>query len=273
MKKQAIIGKHYLGVGTNNLWFARLWGQIMKIRDSVLSEDQIKKFDKPYGVLLENLENTYSLKNEIQEFIKTIKEKIKNKTFFDKQQGENTFISDGNIDRKLNQMFSNYVIHLNRAVDDQLVKLCNSIGYDYSFWTKDNSKKEQREIAKHPEIKDLVEMFKNERDSWFRYLNKVRNDYDHNGYKLPEIKYEPQENKIYFPDISEDVELLWENAWKFIEEVIVFTLSFFIKDPDEKIVYIPKEKRDKSNPIKYKIENTKIMKIIEEHIKNKTKTS
>jgi hypothetical protein len=87
---------------------------------------------------------------------------------------------------------------------------------------------------------------------WYGKLAKIRNDYNHDGFKLKPINFDFDENVVIPPGEIFDMEILWENSRKFIEDTIVVMFQSLLPKVLQ-IVAIPKERRDPDKPIKYSI--------------------
>lgn len=248
MNKMVI--RHFADIWIATPWIARCMFQIFEIRDMAITNKWLKdEFDRLYGVIIDNLLSSYNAK---QDLMKTL-----NKFADDFHNGLN-YRKDGNaihmnedIDWKLNDFFSNFIIKLHTAVKD-IQKVLKLFDYDIGFFYQNEKKYIEWKIDfinNHPNEQWVIEMLDSDR-VWYEKLAKIRNDYNHDGFKLKLIEYDFTENVIIPPWEIFDIEVLWENSRKFIEDSVVIMFQFLLPNILQ-IVTIPKEKRDPEKPIKY----------------------
>jgi hypothetical protein len=138
--------------------------------------------------------------------------------------------------------------------------------YNIAFLFSDDEKKFERGAAvfkldkNDPKFKLLAEFIKSHREGWYRKFKDLRDDIEHNGYKLPQIKHRIGSDgnvEILFPvlngqSIEETLTFGFNNLSGLCEEIIVFIMSLELKEPNW-IWRIPEEKREKFNWAHYKV--------------------
>lgn len=147
-----------------------------------------------------------------------------------------------------------------------LIKFAGFLRFNISFSIISEQKKylekKNKFLNKNPDekFKELCKMVEYDRKSWYLIFSDIRNKVEHEGFKLPDIQYflgKNDEIKVFYPTINhqkiEDIlGICWQNMFRFCEDIIVFLLSTKLKDPFV-IVSIPEDRRDKANPVKYKV--------------------
>lgn len=263
--KNGTLTKAY-NTGTEDPFIARIIFQICKIRDCVYRERKDRRlFDEIYDSVKQNLIETKLVKEKCIDLINDHVLEVKNKkaAYSDKD----LIRVDKPIDDDLNIWFKDFFIRGEMAING-LIKLTNHLGYKISFMfanEKDykKSKKEFLEINNSDNFKSLITMVDSHRLLWYQPFNDLRNKIEHHGFKLKEIKYVISEKKVKpifpsfktangFVDIKKLINPLWENIFTFCEEIIVFFMSQKLPD-DLILLFVPKEYRDPSIPIKYKV--------------------
>ncbi|MDE2079439.1 MAG: hypothetical protein KGI73_03570, partial [Patescibacteria group bacterium] len=169
-----------------------------------------------------------------------------------------------NIQLELNLYFKDFFIRGGIALS-YLVKFASFLGYNISFiYQKDRDFETgiKKFLEKHnsPLMEFLVDRVRTERVHWYTTFRKTRNDIEHEGWNLPNIKYSLENGQIKvlvpkFTDtlsINEGVDFLWIKLMEFCEEMVVMLISTKLP-PHFAIVHLPKEKRDLKNPVRYQV--------------------
>ena len=170
------------------------------------------------------------------------------------------------IDVELNIFFKDFFIRGTIATEGLRRLLDKWFGYNIAFLFTDDEKKFAKGARSFklnqsdPRFQTLAAFIKSNRDGWYRRFKDLRDDIEHNGYKLPQIKHRVGSNgkvEILFPmiglqTIDEVLEIAWINLASLCEEVLVFIMSLELKLPY--IVWrIPEDKREQFNWARYKI--------------------
>ena len=263
--KNGTLTKAY-DTGTEDPFMARMIFQICKIRDCVYKEHRDRQlFDEIYDPVMQNLIETKLVKKRCVDLIDNHIIEVKNKkaAYLDKD----LIRVNKPIDDDLNIWFKDFFIRGKMAVDG-LIKLVDHLGFKISFILANEkcynkSKIEFLNINKSDNFKKLIKMVDDSRSLWYKPFNELRNKIEHQGYKLNKVNYVILEDKAKptfpvfkigndFININKLFNSLFENIFIFCEEIIVFFMSQ--KLPDDLILLsIPKEYRDSSIPVKYKV--------------------
>ncbi|XOA43054.1 MAG: SEC-C metal-binding domain-containing protein [Candidatus Nealsonbacteria bacterium] len=250
--------------GTKDSFMARALFQILKIRDFIYKNKEREEFDKKYTPVFQNLFEAKVSKERCMKLIKNHSEKIKKKEICEYKPEDPVIRINETIDNELNMAFKDFFIRGNIAFRG-LIKIAGYMGYNISFAFSHKEKylkKKEKFLVNNSDDKfqKFCEMIENDRKTWRSTFIKMRDAIEHDGFKLPEIKYVLDKNdqiKPIYPTINyqtiEDVlEICWLNLFRFCEDTTVFLLSTKLRDPFI-MVSIPRDKRDSVNPIKYKV--------------------
>jgi hypothetical protein len=227
--------------------------QIFEIRDiAIQNKDNKDRFDEIYEPILDNLLQAYTTKEDLRNTINKFADDF-NKELNYKKVG-NSFQIEEDIDLKINNLFSNFIIKLHTSVKN-IQKIFEIFNQDiWFFYQKETSYIKGKNNFKHIKKKEeFINMLDNDRIRYEKLAN-IRNSYNHDdkGFKLDLIKYDFNKKIIIVPWEIADMEILWENSWKFIEDIIMILFESLLPRMLT-IVAIPKEEREKDKPIKYKI--------------------
>lgn len=253
------------GKGTADPFTVRIMFQIFEIRNFLLQSDSEKfLFDELYEPVFQNLLETQYVKDK---FIKTFEEYKKRSIKGRGPKIESGVIKvDDTVDFDLNIFFKDFFIRGHIALDC-LKKLIDRVfGVNIEFLFQKDKKLEdgiKRFKVRHPGelFEYFTDMLIHERDQWFSTFISMRIKIEHHGFKLPEIEY-LQDNARLIPvlpkmdakDMTETLNLIWENLWQFCEDVIVMIFATKLKTVSNLgIQHIPPHLRDPKKPIKYKI--------------------
>jgi len=254
---------------TNDLLMARIFFQILQIRDFVYHDKENKErknFDDRYNSVFQNLYEVRLAKERCEQLIKEHSEKIKSNKICEYSEKEGVIKINECIDNELNMAFKDFFIRGNIALRD-LVKVAVFMGYNISFVfinskKKKYLKKRNKFMEKNTEDKYLkfVEMIEDDKKQWYSIFIEIRDKIEHEGLKIPEVNYVLDKDdriKPLYPTMNnqkiEDLlAIFWTNLFHFCEDIMVNLLSFKLKDPFI-IGVIPKDKRDPKNLIKYKV--------------------
>jgi len=252
--------------GTNDPFIARMLFQILEIRNFIYKGDsERKQFDNKHMPVFQNLLEARMVKEKAYQLIKEHTEKISEGKICQYDSVRDLIHVNETIENELSIYFKDFFIRGNMVFRD-LIRLAGFMGYNISFAFSDKKKyteKKNKFLIKNPEEKfnKFCDMIDNDRKAWQSIFVKIRDTIEHEGFKLPEIKYvidgsnnsvKPLYPKINNQTIEEILEICWSNLCHFYEEIIVFLLSVKLTDPLI-LVAIPKDKRDPNNPVKYKV--------------------
>lgn len=251
--------------GTSDPFMARMLFQIMQIRDFIYKNDERKRFDEIYNPIFQNLFEAKVAKEKCERLLKTHFEKIKNNKICSYKPEDPVIRINEIIDNDLNLFFKDFFIRGIMALRN-LVKLGGFLGFNISFSIISDEKKylekKNKFLNRNPDekFKELCKIVENDRKSWYLIFSDIRNKVEHEGFKLPDIQYflgKNDEIRVFYPTINhqkiEDIlSICWQNIFRFCEYITVFLLSAKLKDLLI-VVSIPEDRRDKANPIKYKV--------------------
>jgi len=247
-----IVIKKFADIWTATPWITRCMLQIFELRDIAIKEKAFKdEFDKIYGIVIDNLLSSYNSKEELRKILNKFADDFHNGLNYRKDG--NAIHMNENIDWKLNDLFSNFIIKLHTAVKD-IQKILKLFDFDMGFFyqkDKEYGRWKDEFLKKHPGEKWFIDMLDADR-SWYGKLAKIRNEYNHDGFKLEPINFDFDENVVIPPGEIFDMEILWENSRKFIEDTIVVMFQSLLPKILQ-IVAIPEERRDPDKLIKYSI--------------------
>jgi len=251
--------------GTSDPFFARLFWQILKIRNHVYSEQEKRLiFDKLHMSIFQNLMEARTAKDKCIEAVTQHQDQIKSGVAgrYDKAQG--IIRIDKPVELEANLFFKDFFIRGTMAIKNTIA-VADFIGYKISFLFGDdkkftNKKEEFLQAWTTERHRKWLTHMENYRNGWYKAFADLRGEIEHRGYKLPDIKYvlDKDENiKIIFPTfdcmkLDDFLNEEWEGLFRFCEEIIVFLLSAKLPSPFE-VVLVPKEKRKPEQPIKYAI--------------------
>lgn len=237
-----------------------------KMKDCVCDRSDRLAYDKSFGPVFQNLlEANFARKFAIDLLEKHAKDVDEGKDAV--VQGHQINVNNP-IDDKLNMFFKDFFIR-GAIATDCLIKHTRHMGYDIGFLFSDGQdgkdKKFKKGLKRFP-IPETDERFTRLRDaikhvkqSWYSSFLKMRTQIEHDGYKLPEIKYHEENGKVIAmapsfdgKSIQDVLDMSWENLSNLCEEIIVYIIS--LKLPDHLvIIMIPPEKRDKNLPVRFAI--------------------
>jgi hypothetical protein len=251
-------------IGTQDDFMARMFMQMINIREHVYKKEEYNAFDKKHHALFQNLYEAKIAKEKCLSLMKTHKEKVKNGEKAEYSETEGVIKIHEAIDTELNMAFKDFFIRGNIALK-ALVKVCGHIGYNMSFAFTDDDKFESKKNKflrdnPDPEFIDYCKVIEDDRKNWYKIFIYIRNSIEHEGFKLPDVNYllgKNNEVKTFFPTINhqtleEVLNICWTNLFQICEEMIVLLLSKKLKDPFV-IAEVPEIKRNPQNPIKYVI--------------------
>jgi len=224
-----------------------------------------KKFDKIYSPIFQNLFEAKVAKEKCEQVLKTHSENIKNNKICSYKTEDPVIRINETIDNDLNLFFKDFFIRGIMALRN-LVKFAGFLGFNISFSIiseeKKYLKKKNKFLNKNlgEKFKELCDMIENDRKNWYLIFSDIRNKVEHEGFKLPDIQYVlggNDEIKVFYPTINyqkieEILYICWQNIFRFCEDIVIFLLSTKLKSPLI-IVFIPEDRRGKTNPVKYRV--------------------
>ena len=148
----------------------------------------------------------------------------------------------------LDQHYHNLYGHLWIAYKDRLQIATKLLGFDIGFLFKN----EEEFIKgcdifqkKYPEIDpSFIAMLKDERRTWQNILHTIRNDF------LNHKKLSKEQIEKFFT--LESAELMFQNCWGAIEEILVCLMRTALPRPTIDIAEIPENERDPNLPKRYR---------------------
>lgn len=238
--------------------------QNMELRSFLLQKDKRSDFDKDYDTFYQNLKEARLAKKYALREIKRHREEI-----FTRKDGIITghqLNIHNPIDDELNLFFKDFFIRGTMATEGLQHLLHKWFGYNIAFLFTDDMKKFEKGAKafkldrNDPRFETLSIFIKSHRDGWYRSFKELRDQIEHRGFRLPQIKHRLDENgnvQIYIPKLGkqtiEDVlNLAWDNLSNLCEEIYVFIASLELSK-DYIIWKIPEDKRSKHNWSRYKI--------------------
>ncbi len=254
--------RHSYTMNDKEGFFNRFIMQMCQIRDCAYPRNERLAYDKSYEAIFQNLlETKYakeSLENLISNHLKDIdegKDGIRNGSQIDIKNP---------IDDNINMHFKDFFIRGKIAINC-LIRHSRFMGSNIGFLFDDDAKKYEKGLKRFTLKGDdkrfiaLSSMIKDHQKNWFIIFNKTRAEIEHEGFKLSELKYilEGDKLKTIFPThkgqgIKEILEICWENLINLCEEIMVFLLSLKIKN-EMVIVFIPENMRNKYVPVRYEV--------------------
>jgi hypothetical protein len=256
--------RHAYEFGTSSETMNRMLFQILNIRERAYEGEERNKFDKKHEAVFQNLYEAMLSKEKCESLIHEHRKKIRagEGCKYDEHNGSIT-VTDA-IDNDLNIAFKDFFIR-GKIATDATIDLISFMGYKVSFVFKSEKdfEKESRkflDINNTPEFRQFVSGMRGNRKSWYEMFNKIRNQIEHQGFKIPQIKYGLDKNNavspVYFSigkqTVTEILDIVWGNMFRMCEEMIIAFLSMKIKSPYI-IIEIPPEKRDKNMPMRFDI--------------------
>lgn len=250
--------------GREDDFYNRFMFQNMNIRSFVIAKEKRLEFDKDYDSLLQNLIEAKYAKDFCLKHITEHKQAIKD--------GKDGIVTGHQlniknpIDVELNMFFKDFFIRGTMATEGLRRLLDKWFGYNIAFLFYDDEKKFEKGAnafkldRNDPRFQTLIKFIKSHRDGWYRSFKDLRDDIEHNGYKIPQIKHRVELDgkvEIIFPkignqSIEEVLDMAWANLSNLCEEVFVFIISLELNN-GYIIWRVPEEKREKYNWVKYKI--------------------
>lgn len=250
-------------VGTSEPWSARMWLGILEIRNHVFENGNSgpnkrkEEFDKVYTPLLNNLSDAFTNLTEIENLIVSHEKDVKEGKVL--SVSGNQYTVEKPIDQKIKILFRGFINALTTALKSTQY-ICKAINdkFDVGFlFTSDqNFEKCIKKIEKNKgPLLDHLEMMKNFRHLSNEIVTMTRNPIEHpmGNFSLPDIEYDFENLQIKNNFYTQNkLRRYWENSWRFCELILVAAFETQIKKPWG-IVYIPKDQREPSIPIKYKV--------------------
>lgn len=252
-----------LVAGPDDDFYNRFLFQNLEIRCFVVPKNKRAEFDKNYDHLLQNLKEAKFAKELCFKYIEEHKEAIrsgKDGILIGHQLNINN-----PIDTELNMFFKDFFIRNSIAIEMLQNLLRKSFGYNINFLFTDVEKDFKKGAEKFklqkddPRFKNLVNFIKTHRDGWYSDFKNLRNDIEHDGYKLPEIKHNILNGKVnvvipYYKNhsIEQILNTGWINLTTLCEEILIFIMSLELKTPYV-IWKIPEDKRSQFNYMRYKV--------------------
>lgn len=248
--------------GANDPFMSRMLWQIFKIRDHIYKDSERKDFDRRHGAVFQNLYEAKIAKEKCVELIKNHKANVRAGKTSTYSETEGVIKINEAVQFELNMLFKDFFIRGNIALKC-LVTLTRFMGFNMSFAFTDDDKFEKKKakfLEKNRDQKfiDYCAVLEEDRKTWYKIFIQIRNDIEHEGFKLPDINYllgKNNEIKTFYPTINyqsleEILDKCWLNIFYLCEEMTVFLMDTKITDPFF-IREVPEDQRNPEQPFKY----------------------
>lgn len=252
--------------GSSNPFYARLWIGILQLRDQVLKfqfkinkiDGNRSKFDSLYKPVLNAMTISRNSMRTILNLLKDHKGKInENNEILSKN---NTIKISENIHTPLHDELSKLLVNGVIAMKhtQEITKMFNvDIG---CLFTKEINFKKGISRLKENGHNSLAEYLQRVRNLWSEGFIRTRVSLEHEGWVLPEVRYELGHNrkiiliepKIDNIPLSNYSKIMVNRIISFIENVIVYTFKCCLHSPFI-IVEIPETKRDPKDVKRFRI--------------------
>ena len=262
----AIAGVLYgpMKAGEEDDFYNRFLFQNSEIRSFLVPREKRLDFDHDYDTFVQNLTEAKIVKTfALRELVRHRKEIATGRDGIvtGHQLNVNNPIND-----ELNLFFKDFFIRGTMATNGLQRLLDKWFGYNIAFLFTDDEKKFAKGAAtfkldkNDPRFQTLNDFIKSHRDGWYRSFKKLRDQIEHQGFKLPQIKHHVDADgrvvilvpKVGKQTIEEVLEIAWTNLSNLCEEIYIFVASLELKG-DYVIWRIPEEKRKDHNWMRYKI--------------------
>lgn len=254
--------------GSSNPFVARMFIGILELRKDAYQflpgsqEEKNKKiyeFDEFFSPLHTSMDVSYEKVLEILRLITEYKKKVKDgKVIY--VQNNTTQITE-TIDRKVNELFKDYIINIHRAFNE-LKPLLKFLQIDIDcLYMKDLKFNEGILTLIGLGMNDLADVLRQHRLRWSENFKKLRVDIEHYGYNIEEIGFKKNiENSSFImvePNIDNRMLTQYiidttNEVISFIENMLIYAISKML--PTGIIICeIPENLRDPKLPEKFKI--------------------
>lgn len=252
-------------ISSEDSFVARMLMQIASIRDHVYKDSKdARKFDFYHKTVFDNLDEAKLARERLLELIQSHRESIAKGVDCEHLPATDQININKPIDRDLNLFFKDFFIR-GRIALDGLVGLARFAGFEIKFIFQEEKNFEAGKalfVKKYPNLKAeaFLKFIEKNRVAWLSTFISMRIGIEHKGFQYPSLKYflTPQNTiKPMFPSFydhttEEIINISWDNIISFCEDIIVFVLEQNL--PEGFALYeIPKDKRDKLMPVKYKV--------------------
>ena len=255
----AIAGVLYgpLDASEDDYFHYRFLFQNTEIRSFLVAKEKRLEFDKDYNALYQNLKEAQLARKYALRELARHRDEIttgKDGIIAGHQLNVNNPIND-----ELNLFFKDFFIRGTMATEG-LCQLVNKwFGYNINFLFTDDPKKFEKG-AKAFKLDRNDPRFDTHRDGWYRNFKELRDQIEHQGFRLPQIKHRVDANgkvEILVPtignqSIEEILDIAWNSLSNLCEEIYVFVGSLELKG-GYIIWKIPEEKRVNHNWVRYKV--------------------
>ena len=262
----AIAGVLYgpLDASEDDYFHYRFLFQNTEIRSFLVAKEKRLEFDKDYNALYQNLKEAQLARKYALRELARHRDEIttgKDGIIAGHQLNVNNPIND-----ELNLFFKDFFIRGTMATEG-LCQLVNKwFGYNINFLFTDDPKKFEKGAKafkldrNDPRFDTLITFIKSHRDGWYRNFKELRDQIEHQGFRLPQIKHRVDANgkvEILVPtignqSIEEILDIAWNSLSNLCEEIYVFVGSLELKG-GYIIWKIPEEKRVNHNWVRYKV--------------------
>lgn len=251
--------------GSDDDFSYRFLFQNLSIGKFIVPDDKRKAFDRDYNAMYQNLLEARYAKQWCLRHIKEHKEAIETGRDGKVINGSQINITNP-INTELNIFFKDFFIRTEMATQCLMRLFQQNLDCKLSFLFSDEEKKFNKGAADFklksddPRFKTLVDFISSHRAGWYEKFKNLRDEIEHQGFKLPDITYQLDSAgkvvvdlpKLEGSSIEEVLTVGWQNLSNLCEEIYVFILSLELEPPF--IIWrIPEEKRAAHNWARYKV--------------------
>lgn len=251
--------------GTSEPYIARLWLGVMQMRDLVVRhvaaddhdfEARRRHFDDLYSPVLDAMASTRNNGRRVQDLIRNHRAKLRDRSIVGYQA--NAVEIHESIAAPLQEAFSNLVstaVRATKLLQDVLKYLDLDIGFVFAKQVN-----YQAGLAKLKQGGDtaLADYLAATRLGWSDKLINKRNDLEHKGWRLPDVRYrrgpdghpEMVEPECDGMPVSEWTATMLPHVLSFVEEMIAYSVQRRL-GPDAGLAEVPPDKRDPQNPQRF----------------------
>ena len=252
--------------GTSDPFIARMMFQNFKIREAVFpTKEGRDSFDTAYEPVLQNLREARLAKNEYIQLVNRHEERVNSGACIEKDSKGNFRVTES-VDLDASLHFKDVYIRGKIALDN-IIEVGRSLGIELGFiYDSDKSFEEGlRKIAgaggDPTYLRFVCGMIEEARGEWMQKLISNRNDIEHKGFCLPELRCDvssgtpklvPHKVQGTGQDIREAIGFFWNNLWHFSELLVILLLTTKLPKGTA-LMMIPNISRDPKCPVAFKV--------------------
>lgn len=262
-KKQIGILRKIHNIKEGDDFFARFLFGSTDIRACIYKDKDRLSYDKSFNLFYQNILEMKIVKEKLMGLIELHNKNIE--LGLDGKYHSNQIDIENPIDDELNILFKDFFIRGAMTIEG-LSGHSKFIGFDIKFLFSDNEKKFKKGLKGFPlenddeRFKTLIEFIKQHKKGWYVNFLEIRKNIEHHGWSLPNpcVDYFLDEKgkvkirlvKIQGKTLNEIIDIYWLNMTYFCEEILTFLLNLKL-DKDLFVVYIPENKRNINQPVRY----------------------